>query len=315
MSSTTKLFSRKLNELLEILNSCESTEEAVQIVDNFDNRHQHLRMIKQEQFDSFDKQVQSAILKKMGLCWTSSVVLSELLEILNSCESTEEAVQIVDNFDDLYQYLRMMKQEQFDSFDRQVQLAILKKMRIRWASFVEIVVENPGIKKQEPTHLLKLIYRYSTKDYLTKESKVYMEKPFKTQLLWNRQLFLLFLCDCAESILHYFEERYPDDNRPRNTIQVARRYALGEATKKELSDAREEIEKAKERAHWYLANYAAQSVLYTVCPWWRCVYYIGYVYSSTHKRILFSPEDRLWEYLSGKFTVEDARKLYGSKTS
>jgi hypothetical protein len=40
----------------------------------------------------------------------------------------------------------------------------------------------------------------------------------------------LFACDCAESVLHVFENKYPDDNRPRNAIEVARRFANGEAT-------------------------------------------------------------------------------------
>ena len=47
----------------------------------------------------------------------------------------------------------------------------------------------------------------------------------------------LFACDCAESALHVFENKYPDDNRPRNAIEVARRFANGEATIDELNAA------------------------------------------------------------------------------
>ena len=47
----------------------------------------------------------------------------------------------------------------------------------------------------------------------------------------------LFACDCAESILHFFEQEYPDDRRPRTVIETARLYAHGQATKDELEEA------------------------------------------------------------------------------
>ena len=42
----------------------------------------------------------------------------------------------------------------------------------------------------------------------------------------NRDIRLL-MCDWAESVLHIFEEHYPDDNRPRLAIKAARDYANG----------------------------------------------------------------------------------------
>lgn len=48
----------------------------------------------------------------------------------------------------------------------------------------------------------------------------------------------LFACECAESVLHFFEEKFPDDNRPRNAIESARRYANGEEGEDELIAAR-----------------------------------------------------------------------------
>ena len=47
----------------------------------------------------------------------------------------------------------------------------------------------------------------------------------------------LFACDCAESVLHLFEDKYPEDNRPKRAIEVSRLYANGEATIEELNDA------------------------------------------------------------------------------
>jgi len=53
----------------------------------------------------------------------------------------------------------------------------------------------------------------------------------------NARKWRLFACDCAERVLHIYENEHPDDKRPRDTIEVARRYANGEATEGELSAA------------------------------------------------------------------------------
>ncbi len=47
----------------------------------------------------------------------------------------------------------------------------------------------------------------------------------------------LLACDYAEHVVHIFEDKYPDDNRPRTAIEVARLYANGQATKEELEKA------------------------------------------------------------------------------
>ena len=47
----------------------------------------------------------------------------------------------------------------------------------------------------------------------------------------------LFACDCAEIVLPIFERACPQDQRPRQAIKVARRFAMGEATSEELAAA------------------------------------------------------------------------------
>ena len=51
---------------------------------------------------------------------------------------------------------------------------------------------------------------------------------------WNERTARLFACDCAERVLHLYEEKYSDDKRPRHAIEIARRYVNGEASKDEL---------------------------------------------------------------------------------
>jgi hypothetical protein len=58
---------------------------------------------------------------------------------------------------------------------------------------------------------------------------------------WNKQTAVLFACDCAEHVLHFFEERYPKDKRPREAIQAAREYVDGQITLWELGKAEDVV--------------------------------------------------------------------------
>jgi hypothetical protein len=44
----------------------------------------------------------------------------------------------------------------------------------------------------------------------------------------------LFACDCAERALPLFEQKHPNNERPRHAIEVARRFVSGHATEEEL---------------------------------------------------------------------------------
>ncbi len=51
------------------------------------------------------------------------------------------------------------------------------------------------------------------------------------------RLARLFACECAESVLSLFERKFPNDNRPREAIRVARAFAEGKASGEELAAA------------------------------------------------------------------------------
>jgi hypothetical protein len=57
-------------------------------------------------------------------------------------------------------------------------------------------------------------------------------------LLCGEAVNRLLACDCAERVLPIYEAAHPGDLRPRLAIEVARRYARGEATAEELEAAR-----------------------------------------------------------------------------
>ena len=67
---------------------------------------------------------------------------------------------------------------------------------------------------------------------------------------WNEKTARLFACDCAEHVLHIFEKQYPNDKRPRIAIEVARKYANGLASDKELNTARAAAWDAARAAAW-----------------------------------------------------------------
>jgi hypothetical protein len=66
---------------------------------------------------------------------------------------------------------------------------------------------------------------------------------------WTERTARLFACDCAERVVHLCG----DDPRPRETIRIARLYADGQATDKELAAAR-----AARDAAWDAARAAAR---------------------------------------------------------
>ena len=65
----------------------------------------------------------------------------------------------------------------------------------------------------------------------------------------------LFACDCAESVLPIFERLRPKDDRPRLAIEVARRFAAGDATGEELV--------AAQAVAWSAARAAAQAAAWS----------------------------------------------------
>jgi len=61
----------------------------------------------------------------------------------------------------------------------------------------------------------------------------------------------LFAADCAEHILHFYEDKYPDDDRPRKSIDAARKFARKQITREEMA--------AVWAAAWYAAWDAARA--------------------------------------------------------
>ena len=69
-----------------------------------------------------------------------------------------------------------------------------------------------GKKWMSPTTVLKL-------DTVSHTDKMWLlcRSSFMSDKNWR-----LFACECAERVLPIFEKEYPDDNRPRKSIETSR---------------------------------------------------------------------------------------------
>ena len=63
-----------------------------------------------------------------------------------------------------------------------------------------------------------------------------IDTTFQEQLLkLGHKDTVKFVCDCAEHVIHYFNDVYPDDERPRYAISIGRKWILD---KVKVDDAR-----------------------------------------------------------------------------
>jgi len=72
---------------------------------------------------------------------------------------------------------------------------------------------------------------------------------------WNDRTARLFSADCAGRVLHLYEDKCPDDKRPRLAILASRDFANGLITEKQLAAARA----AARDAAWAAARAAARA--------------------------------------------------------
>ena len=68
-------------------------------------------------------------------------------------------------------------------------------------------------------------------------------RDVKKTLNLKHLLLTSYACDLAEHVLHIFEDKYPEDKRPREAIKLAREFVLGlDIDKKKLEKTWEDIQ-------------------------------------------------------------------------
>ena len=122
-------------------------------------------------------------------------------------------------------------------------------------------MEREMQKKIKPAAVLHDI-RKSVSDIL---NKPFSEKTDHQVFKPDQKILALWAADCAEHVLPCFEERYPDDDRPRKAIEACRRWAatgvfrMADIRKASL-DAHSAAREAKEDDATAAAHAAGQAV-------------------------------------------------------
>ncbi len=62
------------------------------------------------------------------------------------------------------------------------------------------------------------------KTFLQLDNITYLDKVWVVTRLFTKKQNVMWSILCAESTLHFFEDVYPDDNRPRLAIEAAKNY-------------------------------------------------------------------------------------------
>ena len=128
-------------------------------------------------------------------------------------------------------------------------------------SITLLIIMRRGKQKIQPTALLHDI-RKSVSEILNKPfSERIDHQVFKP----HQKILALWAGDCAEHVLPYFEEKYPNDDRPRKAIEACRRWAATGAfrmayIRKASLDAHAAAKIAKEDDAKYAAHAAGQAI-------------------------------------------------------
>jgi len=77
-------------------------------------------------------------------------------------------------------------------------------------------------------HCWKRLPRRASALVLVADRGAMKVKPAKRLDEEDHQSLALWAADCAEHVLPYFEENYPEDKRPRQALEAARAWACGE---------------------------------------------------------------------------------------
>jgi hypothetical protein len=127
------------------------------------------------------------------------------------------------------------------------------------ATIEDLISWNPCYSEARIRSLAGDVTEFTALDVLAREDISAEDRLWvvlRPELIDDRTL-RLFACDEAERVLPIYERLYPDDKRPRNAIEVARRFAYCKATREELDAARDAAEYVARSTAWDAAGDAA----------------------------------------------------------
>lgn len=90
------------------------------------------------------------------------------------------------------------------------------------------------------------------------------DKLKKEVMKVNKNQAMIWAIECAQRVIHHFEKFNPNDSRPRNALEIARRWLKGEVIFKEIRRSSLNAHAAARDSKNFAAIYAARSCAHAV---------------------------------------------------
>ena len=126
---------------------------------------------------------------------------------------------------------------------------------VEWSADNNILIrlgEVPEGKREAYTDWIRSRWssREACSEYFVRDYLKRGQMPDVSNLTWLRPVLIQWASDCAEHILHIYEDKYPGDDRPRKAIEAAR---SGNKNAADAADAADAARAAHERK-WQAAK-------------------------------------------------------------
>ena len=90
-----------------------------------------------------------------------------------------------------------------------------------------------------------IVCHIEEKDIISKlKDDIELYIPTIGRVKWTAKCNRLMAVDCAERVIHFWSEKYPEDDRPQKAIAAARDFANGLIKKDKLEEARKAVSAA-----------------------------------------------------------------------
>jgi hypothetical protein len=108
----------------------------------------------------------------------------------------------------------------------------------------------------------------------------------------DHRTLAIWATDCAEHVLSYFEEKYPNDDRPRKAIEAGRAWVLGEIKMSEARTAAFAAHAAARDAEEGVARAVARAAGHASAT----AHVVGHAVHAANYAATYIAEERAWQY-------------------
>ncbi len=114
----------------------------------------------------------------------------------------------------------------------------------------------------------------------------------ETTLKMDKRTLTIWASDCAEHVLHYFEDKYPNDDRPRKAIEAARAWVERKISVGEARAAAFESHVAAREVEDDTACVVARAAGHAAAT----AHVAGHAVHAANYVAKVNPKERIWQY-------------------